>query len=109
MRNLLALLSVVTLTLLGAGWYLDWYSVHSLPALPGQRSLHVEVNTSKMGDDLRTGGTKVQEWTAETVKRVQARVQEAKKTETPVPEKKAETQPTPSARPLVTPLPEGWR
>ena len=32
MRNLLAFLAAMTLTLLGVGWYLDWYQLRRTPA-----------------------------------------------------------------------------
>jgi hypothetical protein len=55
MRNLLAFLAAATLTVAGLGWYLDWYRIRSQPAPTGQRSLTIDINTSKIGADIHKG------------------------------------------------------
>lgn len=60
MRNMLAFLAAVTLTFLGAGWYLDWFKVRSTPAPAGKRSLSIDINTTKIGEDLHRGEQKIQ-------------------------------------------------
>src|SRR5262245_43102493 len=52
MRNLLAFLGALTLTLAGVGWYLDWYKVRSSPTPSGQRGVTIDINTGKIGKDL---------------------------------------------------------
>jgi hypothetical protein len=59
MRNLLAFLSAATLTFFGLGWYLGWYQLHSGPAVAGHRSVTIDINTVKIGDDLERGGQKL--------------------------------------------------
>jgi hypothetical protein len=55
MRNLLAFVAAATLTVAGLGWYLDWYRIRSQPAPTGQRSLTIDINTSKIGADIHKG------------------------------------------------------
>ena len=50
MRNLLAFFAAVTLTVVGGGWYLGWF-----------RTVKVELNTTKIREDLHKGGQKVQQ------------------------------------------------
>ena len=60
MRNMLAFLAAVALTVIGAGWYLDWYKVQSNPAPAGKRSLSIDINTTRIGEDLHKGEQKLQ-------------------------------------------------
>lgn len=59
MRNLLAFLSAAALTLVGVGWYLNWFQVHTTPGDPGRRNVNIELDTNKIGDDLSKGGQKL--------------------------------------------------
>lgn len=65
MRNLLAFLAAVVLTLGVVGWYLDWYSIHASPAQNGQKSVTVDINTKKIGEDLLKAEQKIQKRLAE--------------------------------------------
>src|SRR5206468_721027 len=49
MRNMLAFLAAVVLTVGGLGWYLDWYKVRSHPAEEGHHNLSIDINTTKIG------------------------------------------------------------
>jgi hypothetical protein len=60
MRNMLAFLAALTLTLAGVGWYLDWYRVRSAPTPSGQRSVTVDINTQKISKDLLEAEKKIQ-------------------------------------------------
>jgi len=60
MRNLLAFLAAVAVTVVAVGWYLDWYKVHSLPAPAGHRQLTIDINTVKIGEDLHKGEQNLQ-------------------------------------------------
>ena len=51
MRNLLAFFAAVTLTVVGVGWYLGWF-----------KTVKVELNTTKIKEDLNKGGEKVQQF-----------------------------------------------
>jgi hypothetical protein len=61
MRNLLAFFGALIVTFLAVGWYLNWYNVRSEPAPAGHRSVHVDLNVPKIGDDLKRGTERVQE------------------------------------------------
>jgi hypothetical protein len=61
MRNTLAFIGAVVVTVAGAGWYLDWYQVRTNPAPTGRRSFNVEIDTVKIGDDIQKGGARIQE------------------------------------------------
>jgi hypothetical protein len=56
MRNLLALLGFALVTFLAVGWYLDWYHVTpKTGATPGHRSVEIDINSKKIGDDVHKG------------------------------------------------------
>src|SRR5687768_7305096 len=48
MRNILALIGLAVVTLVGAGWYLDWFTVHKGASDDGNKNYNVEVNTNKI-------------------------------------------------------------
>src|SRR5438105_3316331 len=48
MRNLLAFFAAAALTVVGVGWYLGWF-----------RTVKIELNTTKIREDLNKGGQKV--------------------------------------------------
>jgi hypothetical protein len=52
MRNMLAFLAALTLTVAGLGWYLDWYKLRTAPAADGHRSVTVDINSPKIGQDV---------------------------------------------------------
>jgi hypothetical protein len=59
---MLALFAAVILTVVGLGWYLDWYKVRSQPAsVPGQHSVNIDINTTKISTDLQRGEQKIQQ------------------------------------------------
>lgn len=60
MRNLLALVGAAVVTILGVGWYLDWFHVHRAPSVNGKTNINVEFNTNKISDDLHKGSEKLQ-------------------------------------------------
>ena len=56
MRNLLALLGFALVTFLVVGWYLDWYHVTpKAGATPGHRSVEIDINSKKIGEDVHKG------------------------------------------------------
>ena len=54
MRNFLALVGAAVVTFAGAGWYLGWYKVSSLPAPNGRQSLQVDINGKKIDEDIES-------------------------------------------------------
>jgi hypothetical protein len=53
MKNLLALIGLVVVVAVGAGWYLGWYKIGTEPGSPG--TIDVDVNTNKIKQDLKKG------------------------------------------------------
>ena len=56
MRNTLAFVAALILTLAGVGLYLDWFKIRATPSTQGRRTVNIDINTEKIGDDLREGG-----------------------------------------------------
>lgn len=56
MRNLLAFAAALVLTVTGVGLYLGWFKVGTVMPGQGRRTVNIDVNTEKIGDDLRDGG-----------------------------------------------------
>lgn len=61
MRNLLALLAFAVLVFVGVGWWLDWYQIQSQTGLTGHQSLNIDINRSKISNDLHKGIEKLEE------------------------------------------------
>ena len=61
MRNLLAFLAALCLTVAISGWYLGWYTVESAPAPQGKRNVNIEINTVKIGEDIQRGSERLQD------------------------------------------------
>jgi hypothetical protein len=55
MRNILALVGAATVAFLALGWYLGWYQVSSVPSPRGQQSVHVDINPTKITEDVKKG------------------------------------------------------
>jgi hypothetical protein len=56
MRNLLALLGFALVTFLVVGWYLEWYHITpKTTATAGHRSVEIDINSKKIGDDVHKG------------------------------------------------------
>jgi hypothetical protein len=61
MRNLLAFVAALCLTVVISGWYLGWYTVESPPAPQGRRNVNIEINTVKIGEDIQRGSEHLQD------------------------------------------------
>ena len=59
MKNLLALIGLVVVVFLGAGYYFDWYSFSSKTGLDGRTQYQFDVDTKKVGEDVRVVGERV--------------------------------------------------
>jgi hypothetical protein len=55
MRNILALLGAAVVAFLIVGWYLGWYQVSNVPTAHGPQSVHVDINPTKISDDVKKG------------------------------------------------------
>ena len=64
MRNLFALVGAGTIAFVGLGWYLGWYSLTRQPgATGGTQRFQVDLNPTKITDDMHKGITRVGEIT----------------------------------------------
>ncbi len=61
MRNILAFLAALALTVVGAGYYLGWYSVKSTLGAGGHRSVNIDINTNKLEQDVEKGAAKLEQ------------------------------------------------
>ena len=52
MRNTLAFLAALALTVAGLGWYLGWYQVRAKPGRDGHQTLNIDINTDKAAKDI---------------------------------------------------------
>ena len=55
MRNILALVGAATVAFLALGWYLGWYHVSSIPSPRGEQAVHVDINPTKITEDVKKG------------------------------------------------------
>ncbi len=78
MRNMLAFLAAVVLTVGGLGWYLDWYKVHTNPAADGHHNLSIDINTPKIGSDLQKGEENLQKILEKNAKQAAGSIGDAK-------------------------------
>jgi hypothetical protein len=60
-RNLLALLAAFCLTVLVAGYFLNWYTFVGIESHGGNHRLQIDVNTEKIKEDLRRGKEKLRQ------------------------------------------------
>jgi hypothetical protein len=60
MRNTLAFLAALALTVAAAGWYLGWYHIQAMPGHAGHESVNIDIDTGKAGQDLHKGEQKVE-------------------------------------------------
>jgi hypothetical protein len=56
MKNFLAFLAVLVVVVAGAGWYLGWFSVSTIPLLGGHKRVSVDIDTNKVKSDVTKGG-----------------------------------------------------
>jgi hypothetical protein len=61
MRNLLAFLMALILTVGGLGYYLDWFKVRTSPSTDGHTTLNIDWNSLKFYQDTAKAGAKVTE------------------------------------------------
>ncbi len=68
MRNLLAFSAALVITFLTVGYFLNWYSISTNPGPDGRRSVTIDLNTKKIGQDIHSGTEKVQGMLDKTTK-----------------------------------------
>jgi hypothetical protein len=60
MRNMLALFGTLLLAFLGCGYFLGWYKISTTPGPDGHRSVTIDLNTKKIGEDIHSGVEKAE-------------------------------------------------
>jgi hypothetical protein len=58
-KNILALIGLVVVAFAGAGWYLGWYQVGVQQDGQGHQQLKIQVDSSRVQDDLKKGKEKL--------------------------------------------------
>jgi hypothetical protein len=72
MRNTLAFLAALVITVAAVGFYLDWFNIRRTPASDGHKSITLDVNTDKILQDARKAEEKLQKNLAEKNKKEEA-------------------------------------
>jgi hypothetical protein len=62
MRNLLALFGALTVTFLIVGYFLGWYRIQSAPSAPGHHNVNIDIDGTKIRQDLNKGGEQFRDW-----------------------------------------------
>ena len=84
MRNLLAFMMALVLTVGGLGWYLEWFKLRTTAGKDGNTTLNIDVNSAKVYTDVAKGADKVKELAekkaaeAEAAKKAEAQGQPVK-------------------------------
>jgi UDP-N-acetyl-D-mannosaminuronate dehydrogenase len=68
MRNTLAFVAALAVTVAVVGWYLGWYQVGITPAGAGHQKVNIDINTEKVTKDVMRGEQEVLEEGREKLK-----------------------------------------
>jgi hypothetical protein len=68
MRNTLAFVAAMAVTVAVVGWYLGWYQVGITPAGAGHQKVNIDINTEKVTRDVMQGEQEVLEKGREKLK-----------------------------------------
>ena len=61
MRSIFTLIGLTLVVAAAAGWYLDWYHIHSTSSSTGQKVITLDVNSDQVKEDLKHAKDKVQQ------------------------------------------------
>jgi len=101
MRNLLAFLAAALIAFIGLGWYLGWYSFQRTPTLAGHQVFNVDINATKIRQDLAKGVQKGEEKLQEVLDKNKTDSTAAPKTADEPTKTKDKSKPVSSAAPRV--------
>ena len=76
MRNILAFFGALVLTLLAVGWYENWFQVRTTPGTDGNRTISIDIDSTKVTSDIE-----------ETEHKIGTFIEEAKKSKAAQPPK----------------------
>jgi len=68
MRNLLAFVGALVVTLAVVGWYENWFQLRTTPGADGNRNLSIDIDSKKVGDDVKKTENKFQQFLDERAK-----------------------------------------
>jgi hypothetical protein len=88
MRNILAFLGALVVTLVVVGWYENWFQFRTTPGADGNRNITIDIDSNKVTNDVEEAEHKVQTFIDE----------EAKKARSTSPAQPAKDRPPPAER-----------
>ncbi len=59
MRNIFAFLGALVVTLVAVGWYENWFQVRTTPGADGNRNISIDIDSKKVGDDIKETENKI--------------------------------------------------
>jgi hypothetical protein len=69
MRNILAFLGALVLTLLAVGWYENWFQVRTTAGTDGNRNISIDIDSTKVTSDIEEAEHKIQTFVEEETKK----------------------------------------
>jgi hypothetical protein len=78
MRNILAFIGALVVTLVVVGWYEDWFQLRTTPGADGNRNLSIDIDSKKVTDDVKKTENEIQHLLDEHAKAAGQTTQPAK-------------------------------
>jgi hypothetical protein len=72
MRNILAFLGALVVTLVVVGWYENWFQFRTTPAPDGKRNITVDIDSTKVTNDVEEAEHKIETLIEEEVKKAKS-------------------------------------
>jgi hypothetical protein len=85
MRNILAFLGALVVTLLLVGWYENWFQVRTTPGTDGNRNISIDIDSTKVTNDIEETERKIETFIEEESKKAKAAPQPTQPTKDKAP------------------------
>jgi hypothetical protein len=72
MRNILAFIGALVVTLVAVGWYENWFQFRTTPGADGKRNISIDIDSAKVGDDIHKTTGNIEEFLKERAKEAKA-------------------------------------
>jgi hypothetical protein len=72
MRNILAFLGALVVTLLVVGWYENWFQVRTTSGTGGTRNITIDIDSNKVTSDIEETEHKIETFVEEEAKKAKA-------------------------------------
>jgi hypothetical protein len=72
MRNILAFLGALVVTLLAVGWYENWFQFRTTTGTDGNRNISIDIDSTKVTSDIEEAEHRVQTFVEEEAKKAKA-------------------------------------